>query len=129
MKKLIMLFALSLIAANNQAQTPAEYLAAANSGVCENAGLSSGCTDAAVLVAWCKNKNIVPCTDSRDEDNKIYATPIAYANAVLIPVRQKEMYERRRNEIIEKLIRALLTDPTKCVAILTAGNLDTSVCK
>lgn len=112
-----------------QAQTAAEVLAAANAGVCDSFSLAVGCTDAQVLTAYCTTQPD-PCVDNRTAAQKIYATPAAYANAVLLPPQQKAIWATRRDAIWSRLLRIAQTDNAKCVAILTAAGIaDQTVCK
>lgn len=128
MKKVFFLLAV-LVASSSHAQTAADVLAAANSAVCEKYSLASGCTDAAVLTAYCTANNITPCVDSRTAADKIYATAASFAAAVLLPPKQAEVFAARKNRVIEALVKKVLTDTTACAAILTAAGLDTAVCK
>lgn len=132
MKKLILL-TLAILAASVSAQTPAEVLAAHNNGVCIEAGvpLGSGCTDAAVLAAYCADRP-APCVDARAADAKVYTANAAgrdaFRDGVLLPGRYAEVFARKRGRVIERL-NQLVQNPAKCAAILAAAGLDTSVCK
>lgn len=129
MKKLILALMLACLGASARAQTASDVLVAVNSATCERFGLASGCADSAVLTAYCAALKLSPCTDTRKAEDKIYATPGAYAAAVLLPPKQAEVFAARRNQILERLIRRILSDPKVCVDVLTAAALDTAVCK
>lgn len=129
MKKLFLCLIFILTASFSSAQTANDFLSAANSGVCDSVGLPSGCADNEVLMAWCAIRDAKTCVDTREPNEKIYSTPTAYATAVLIPVKQKELFERRKNDIISKLVKLVLSDPAQCVDILTAAKLNTIICK
>lgn len=112
-----------------EAQTAAEVLAAANAGVCDSFNQVVGCTDAQVLTEYCTTQP-TPCVDNRTAAQKIYSTPAAYANAVLLPPQQKAAWATRRDAIWSRLLRIAQTDNAKCVAILTAAGIaDQTVCK
>ena len=129
MKKLILSLLFLVVASSARAQTATDVLAAANSATCERFGLALNCADAEVLTAYCTAKNIAPCVDSRVAEDKVYSTAAAYATAVLLPPKQKEVFAARRNQVVEKLVRIILSDPAKCATILAAAGLDTAVCK
>ena len=129
MKKLILALALACLGASAHAQTASDVLAAVNSATCERFGLATGCSDAAVLTAYCDALKLSPCTDTRKPEDKVYATAAAYAAAVLLPPKQAEVFASRRNQIIERLVRRVLADPKVCVGVMTAAALDTAVCK
>lgn len=113
-------------AASASAQTPAEVLQSHNNGVCVEAGLAVGCTDAAVLAAYCVGKS--PCVDNRAAEAKVYSTSTSFRDAVVLPGRYAEVFARKRGRVIERL-NQLVLDPAKCAVILAAAGLDTSVCK
>lgn len=129
--KLILSLAALLLAASVSAQTPAEVLQSHNNGVCLEAGLAVGCTDAAVLAAYCADKP-TPCVDARAADAKVYTANAAgrdaFRDGVLLPGRYAEVFARKRGRVIERL-NQLVLDPAKCAVILAAAGLDVSVCK
>jgi len=111
------------------AQTAAEVLAAFNAGVCDAFSLADGCTDAQVLTAYCTTQP-QPCVDNRTAEQKIYSTVNAFANAVLLPPRQKAIFAQRRDIILARLMRIVTTDPVRCAAVLSAAGIaDQTVCK
>lgn len=128
--KLILSLAALLLASSVSAQTPAEVLQSHNNGVCTEAGLAVGCTDAAVLAVYCVGKD--PCVDARAADAKVYTANAAgrdaFRDAVLLPGRYAEVFARKRGRVIERL-NQLVLDPAKCAVILAAAGLDVSVCK
>lgn len=132
MKKLLLL-TLTILAASASAQTPAEVLQSHNNGVCLEAGvpLGAGCTDAAVLAAYCADRP-APCVDARAADAKVYTANAAgrdaFRDGVLLPGRYAEVFARKRGRVIERL-NQLVLDPAKCAVILAAAGLDVSVCK
>lgn len=129
MKKLILILSLILIAGSARAQTAAEVLAAANAGVCDSFNQLVGCTDAQVLTEYCTTQP-TPCVDNRAANQKIYATPAAYANAVLLLPQQKAAWAQRRDAIWTRLLRIAQNDNAKCAAILAAAGIaDQTVCK
>lgn len=131
--KLILSLAALLLASSVSAQTPAEVLQSHNNGVCLEAGvpLGAGCTDAAVLAAYCADKP-TPCVDAREADAKVYplnaAGRDAFRDGVLLPGRYAEIFARKRGRVIERL-NQLVLDPARCAVILAAAGLDVSVCK
>ena len=125
--KLILSLSALLLASSVSAQTPTEVLQSHNNGVCIEAGLAVGCTDAAVLAAYCAGKP-TPCVDARAADAKVYSTATSFRDAVVLPDRYLEVFMRKRGKVIERL-NQLVQNPAKCVAILTAAGLDVSVCK
>lgn len=116
MKKLLIL-SLVLLGGSAQAQTPAEVLSAYNAGVCGEFSLGDGCTDDQVLAAYCTTL-AKPCVDSRNSDQRIYATTNAFATAVLLPPRQKAIMESRKNSVASRLMRVFMTNTAKCLAIV-----------
>ncbi len=128
--KLILSLAALLLATSVSAQTPAEVLQSHNNGVCIEAGLAVGCTDAAVLAAYCVGK--VPCVDARAADAKVYTANAAgrdaFRDGVVNPGRYAEIFARKRGRVIERL-NQLVQDPARCAVILAAAGLDVSVCK
>ena len=127
MKKLILSLAALLLSASVSAQTPAEVLQSHNNGVCIEAGLAVGCTDAAVLAVYCADK-LAPCVDARPADAKVYSTIASFRDAVVLPDRYAEVFARKRGRVIERL-NQLVQNPAKCAVILAAAGLDVSVCK
>lgn len=133
--KLILSLAALLLASSVSAQeiTPASVLITHNNGVCIEVGvpLGAGCTDAAVLAAYCADKP-APCVDARPADAKVYTANAAgrdaFRDGVLLPGRYAEVFARKRGRVIERL-NQLVQDPARCVEILTAAKLDVSVCK
>lgn len=125
--KLILSLAALLLASSVSAQTPAEVLQSHNNGVCVEAGLAVGCTDAAVLAAYCVGKE-APCVDARAAEAKVYSTATSFRDAVILPGRFAEVFARKRGRVIERL-NQLVLDPAKCAVILAAAGLDVSVCK
>jgi len=125
--KLILSLAALLLASSVSAQTPAEVLQSHNNGVCLEAGLAVGCTDAQVLAAYCSIR-VEPCVDARAADAKVYSTPTSFRDAVVLPDRYLEVFMRKRGKVIERL-NQLVQNPAKCAAILAAAGLDVSVCK
>ena len=130
--KLILSLAALLLASSVSAQdiTPASVLTTHNNGVCIEAGLAVGCTDAAVLAAYCVGK--VPCVDARAADAKVYTANAAgrdaFRDGVVNPGRYAEIFARKRGRVIERL-NQLVLDPARCAVILAAAGLDVSVCK
>jgi len=129
--KLILSLAALLLASSVSAQAPAEVLQSHNNGVCLEAGLAVGCTDAAVLAAYCADKP-TPCVDARAADAKVYTANAAgrdaFRDGVLLPGRYAEVFARKRGRVIERL-NQLVLDPARCAVILAAAGLDVSVCK
>ena len=125
MKKLILSLAALLLAASASAQTltPLEVLQSHNNGVCIEAGLAVGCTDAAVLAAYCADKP-TPCVDARAADAKVYTANAAgrdaFRDGVVNPGRYAEVFARKRGRVIERL-NQLVADPVTCAAIMAAA--------
>jgi len=128
MKKLLLSLAALLVVGIPvvSAQTPAEVLQSHNNGVCLEAGLSVGCTDAEALTAHCAGR--VPCVDDRGADSKVYSTSTSFRDAVILPRRYAEVFAQKRGKVIERL-NQLILDPARCAVILAAAGLDVSVCK
>ena len=129
MKKILLAIVILSVPTFAKAQTAADVLAAANAAQCEAVGLATSCTDSAHLTAWCSLKGITPCVDSRAPEEKVYATAGSYATAVLLPPKQAEVFAKRRNDVIARLVRIILSDATKCAAVMTAAGLPTDGCK
>jgi len=133
--KLILSLAALLLASSVSAQdiAPASVLTSHNNGVCVDAGvpIGAGCTDAAVLAAYCADRP-TPCVDARAADAKVYTANAAgrdaFRDAVLLPGRYAEVFARKRGRVIERL-NQLVLDSAKCAVILAAAGLDVSVCK
>lgn len=129
--KLILSLAALFLASSVSAQTPAEVLQSHNNGVCVEAGLAVGCTDAAVLAVYCSIR-VEPCVDARAADAKVYTANAAgrdaFRDGVLLPGRYAEIFARKRGRVIERL-NQLVLDPARCAVILAAAGLDVSVCK
>lgn len=129
--KLILSLAALILAASVSAQTPAEVLQSHNNGVCAEAGLAVGCTDAQVLAAYCADKP-TPCVDARAAEAKVYTANAAgrdaFRDGVVNPGRYAEIFARKRGRVIERL-NQLVLDPARCAVILAAAGLDVSVCK
>jgi len=129
MKRIILALSLILLAGSARAQSAAEVLAAFNAGVCDAYSLADGCTDAQVLTAYCTTQP-TPCVDNRTAEQKIYSTVNAFANAVLLPHRQKAIFAQRRDIIMRRLMLIVTSDPVRCAAVLTAAGIaDQTVCK
>jgi len=129
MKKIILVLSLILLAGSARAQSAAEVLAAFNAGVCDAFNKTDGCTDGQVLAEYCTTQP-QPCVDNRTAEQRIYTTVNAFSNAVLLPPRQKAVFEQRWNIIISRLIQNMKADRAKCIAALTGGGIaDQTVCK
>jgi len=129
--KLILSLAALLLASSVSAQdiAPASVLTSHNNGVCVDAGvpIGAGCTDAAVLAAYCADRP-TPCVDARAADAKVYSTATSFRDAVVLPDRYLEVFMRKRGKVIERL-NQLVQNPAKCAVLLAAAGLDVSVCK
>lgn len=122
MKLLIILATLILLplSAISQTETIDESRIAHNAAACAYGSLPANCTDAQLAIAL---------PGARTPDQTVYSTITAYRDAVIVQPQLKARLELRKNRVIERLVRMVVENPTKCLAILTAAELPTDVCK